>query len=96
VAKSFGISEGVSTLRPRQVRYQAALRPDITGKIDSKAPRHFVPLEAASFVRTTSSHTRASVSCTTLAAGKRNTDASPLISICADVGTIACRCSNVL
>ena len=46
-----------SALRPRQVRIQAALRPDMTGKIDSKARREFVPLPAfAEGVR--SSHKR--------------------------------------
>ena len=29
-------------LRPRQVRYQAALRPDMTSKIDSKVVSNFV------------------------------------------------------
>ncbi len=29
-------------LRPRQVRYQAALRPDMTCRIDSKALSNFV------------------------------------------------------
>ncbi len=32
-------------LRPRQVRYQAALRPDITGNLDSKAVSSFIKLE---------------------------------------------------
>jgi hypothetical protein len=83
-------------VRPRQVRYQAALRPDIIGKIDSKARRHFVPLGASSNVRVTASHARVRVSFATLAAGKRNTGVSPLISICVVFGAIACRCSNVL
>ena len=30
-------------LRPRQVRYQAALRPDMTSRIDSKVLPNFVP-----------------------------------------------------
>ena len=96
MCKCCGISECGFVLRPRQVRYQAALRPDITGKIDSKARRQFVPLGASSNVRVTASHARVRVSFATLAAGKRNTTVSPLISICAVVGTIACRCSNVL
>ena len=29
-------------LRPRQVRYQAALRPDMTSRIDSKALSNFM------------------------------------------------------
>ena len=42
------------------------------------------------------SHARVRVSFATLAAGKRNTGVSPLISICVVFGAIACRCSNVL
>jgi len=49
-----------------------------------------------SVVRVTAPHARVRVSLTTLAAGKRNTGAFRLISTCADVGTIAFRCSNVL
>jgi|SRR4029077_7718931 hypothetical protein len=70
--------------------------PTLLVEIDSKARRHFVPLGASSVVRVTAPHARVRASFTTLAAGKRNTGASPLMSIFAVVGTIARRCSNVL
>ena len=37
------ISSTADPLRPRQVRYQAALRPDMTSRIDSKALPNFLP-----------------------------------------------------
>ncbi len=63
-------------------------------------PRHDLPSLKACLptTRVGAGSTQASVrvSFTTLAAGKRNTGISPLISIGAAEGTIAFRCSNVL
>ena len=72
------------------MRYQAALRPDITSKIDSKAHGAFVPLGGFCVITLVrASQASVIVSLTTLAAGNRNTGAPSLISIGAVDGEIA-------